>query len=220
MTFLFCKEKKMNKKAFTLLELIVVIAIIGFLSMVWIMTFMQWFTKSRDASRVAAMQNMSMALETSLARETELPEPDNAIEIKSGSQTLFYQWKFGTWVVAKLPEIKKAPKDPKDNKYYTYTLSGDKKTYTLLAMMELETIAYNPFIQEVYAENTPDYTNRYPYCIWEIPVFLRNSDNVPIEDSGSWSSIELTTVLGTFKKVCEGIWWWEGWWLEEWWWEW
>jgi len=55
------------------------------------MTFMQWFTKSRDASRVAAMQNMSMALETSLARETELPEPDNAIEIKSGSQTLFYQ---------------------------------------------------------------------------------------------------------------------------------
>jgi len=46
------------------------------------MTFMEWFSKSRDASRIAALQNMSMALETNLARETTFPMPDDKMDIE------------------------------------------------------------------------------------------------------------------------------------------
>jgi len=46
------------------------------------MTFMQWFSKSRDASRIAALQNMAMALETNLARSTTFPMPDDYVEIQ------------------------------------------------------------------------------------------------------------------------------------------
>jgi hypothetical protein len=64
-------------------------------------------------------------------------------------------------VTKALSSIKKAPKDPKDDTYYTYTLSADKKHYELLSLMEnnQEKVAYNPFVEEVYAE---DYSDRNP----------------------------------------------------------
>jgi len=46
------------------------------------MTFMQWFSKSRDASRIAALQNMAMALEVNLVRSTKYPEPDDYVQIQ------------------------------------------------------------------------------------------------------------------------------------------
>ena len=178
----------MNKKAFTLIELIVVIAIIGFLWMVWVMTFMQWFSKSHDASRTAALQNMAMALETNLARSTTFPMPDDSVEIQYSWQTLSYQWKFWEQVVNNLSEIKKAPKDPKDNVYYTYTISADKKSYGLLALMEWETqaVAYNPFVQEVYAV---DYKDRKAVLEWNVTVLL-DENKVPVEEKGQ--TINLT----------------------------
>jgi hypothetical protein len=58
------------------------------------MTFMEWFGKSRDASRIAALQNMSMALETYLASHTTFPMPDDYVEIKYSGEVLTYQGKF------------------------------------------------------------------------------------------------------------------------------
>ena len=172
---------RISKKAFTLIELIVVIAIIWFLGMVWVMTFMEWFSKSRDASRIAALQNMSMALETYLANHTTFPLPDDYVEIKYSWETVTYQGKFGKNVVSELPSMKQAPKDPKDNTYYTYTVSADKKNYELLVMMEWEPekVAYNPFVEEVYAD---DYTDRIPKTDWESVWVVLGENNNPIED--------------------------------------
>lgn len=175
-------KKKMNKKAFTLIELIVVIAIIWFLWVVWVMTFMQWFGKWRDASRVAALQNMSMALETSMATHTTYPLPDNYVEIKYSGDVIWYQWKFGKDTVSSLSSIKKAPKDPKDNTYYTYTLSADKKHYELMALMENGTqkVAYMPgIVDEVYAD---DKTDRKPKTDWSALWVLLDENNNPIEE--------------------------------------
>jgi len=190
---------KLNKKAFTLIELIVVIAIIWFLGMVWVMTFMQWFSKSRDASRIAALQNMSMVLETYLANHTTFPLPDDYVEVKYSWETLTYQGKFGKNVVSELPSMKQAPKDPKDNTYYTYTVSADKKNYELLAMMEgqPEKVAYNPFVEEVYAD---DYTDRIPKTEWESVWVVLDENNNPIENLKK-GSLELSWDTSTYKVV-------------------
>ena len=190
---------KLNKKWFTLIELIVVIAIIWFLGMVWVMTFMEWFSKSRDASRIAALQNMSMALETYLANHTTFPLPDDYVEIKYSWEVLTYQGKFGKNVVSELPSMKQAPKDPKDNTYYTYTVSADKKNYELLAMMEWEPqkVAYNPFIEEVYAD---DYTDRIPTTKWAEVGILLDENNNPIENVVKWS-LDVKDTSQVFKLV-------------------
>ena len=208
----------MNKKAFTLIELIVVIAIIWFLGMVWVMTFMQWFSKSRDASRVAALQNMSMALETYLYNHSTYPIPDNAVQITNSWELLTYQGKFGKNVTQALSDIKQAPKDPKDNTYYTYTLSADKKHYQLLAMMEWEqeqvarwlsddkmyaTILWHSslfsdiLLDEVYAD---DYTDRTPRTEWQdVWTLLDEQTNTPVEDNAS--NIELSGNIKEYKLV-------------------
>jgi hypothetical protein len=59
--------------------------------------------------------------------------------------------------------MRKAPKDPADNVYYTYTISSDKKKYQLLAMLELEEmLRYGMIVEKAYAV---DYSDRYPKVI-------------------------------------------------------
>ena len=122
-----------------------------------------------------------MALETYLANHTTFPLPDDYVEIKYSWETLTYQGKFGKNVVSELSSMKQAPKDPKDNTYYTYTVSADKKNYELLAMMEWEPekVAYNPFVEAVYAD---DYTDRIPKTEWEAVWVVLDENNNPIED--------------------------------------
>lgn len=196
--------KKTNLKSwFTLIELIVVIAIIWFLWMVGVMTFMEWFWKSRDASRVAALQNMSTALETHLASHTSYPLPDNYITVKYSWEDLSYQGYFWSTVANSISNIKSAPKDPKDDKYYTYALSQDKKHYELLALMEWwdETVSYNPLVSEVYADSS--YTDRIPRVFWD-PIWIwLDSNNTPLQYVQSNSIDMYSSWDGEYKLVMD-----------------
>jgi len=55
--------KKINQKGFTLIELLVVIAIIGLLSTLAVVSLNNARTKSRDARRVADIEQIQTALE-------------------------------------------------------------------------------------------------------------------------------------------------------------
>ena len=73
-------------KAFTLVELMVVITILGILSTVWFISFM-WYTEtSRDSVRIANLSDLQKSLELRKTHAGEFPEPDNSYSVK-------YLWK-------------------------------------------------------------------------------------------------------------------------------
>ena len=55
------------------------------------MTLTKWFSKSRDAARIGALQMMDNALQMYMVSHTTLPMPDDYVTIKYSGEVLTYQ---------------------------------------------------------------------------------------------------------------------------------
>ena len=157
-------KKKINKlignlkKGFTLVELIIVIAIIAVLSVSAMMLLTKWLSKSRDSRRLSDIQTIRKALDVWLVdldnTTWKLPEPTNWTGVRmtgsDGSAQLWIQWTFGETVISKLDSIQKVPSDPSTQAEYTYSVTPSYKKYQILAQLERQQ-AY--LINWVYAEN-------------------------------------------------------------------
>lgn len=127
---------KTKNKAFTLVELIVVITI---LSILWTIAFIsyQWYSRSsRDSVRISDIKNISKSLELFQVNSWKYPDPNlsfpvtyNWIEVRS--QWIFWEKNFiNVW------KLNKLPKDPLFDVEYTYSLLNTKKEFELWAVME------------------------------------------------------------------------------------
>jgi len=67
----FCK-----KKAFTLVELIIVITILAILATIAFVSFHGYSAQSRDANRLATVKNISTGLDVFYTKTGVLPPPD------------------------------------------------------------------------------------------------------------------------------------------------
>ena len=67
---------KKGIKAFTLVELIVVITILAILATIWFVSFSGYLAWTRDTNRVAQLKSMSDALELYRTKK-DLPIPDD-----------------------------------------------------------------------------------------------------------------------------------------------
>jgi len=118
---MFNKFKK-NKQAFTLVELLVVVFIIGLLTSITIYSIQNSKAKSRDVKRVNDISQIQMALEKYYNKNQNYP----AVLSDLSSSTDIY--------LATIPE---APNQPDgdctvENNEYVYTVSGTNNTnYTL-----------------------------------------------------------------------------------------
>jgi len=84
------KEKK--QKAFTLVELIVVITILAIL---WTISFisLQWYSaNSRDSVRMSDLKNITLWLELQLSKAWRVYVPEDKIDITASGTTISYQW--------------------------------------------------------------------------------------------------------------------------------
>jgi len=125
---------------FTLVELIVVITIVGILSTVGFVSYSGYLTWARDSNRISQLTKISDSLQVYSASKT-LPLPDDAINITASgtttSETIAYQGYI--WVdVLETIDYTNGWQDPKDDIYYTYYLTKDRKSLQLLALMEEE----------------------------------------------------------------------------------
>jgi len=75
------QETGFKAKAFTLVELIVVITILAILATIGFVSFSWYLAWTRDTNRVAQLKAMSDALELYSTKD-DLPKPDNYIEVK------------------------------------------------------------------------------------------------------------------------------------------
>ncbi len=134
------KVKKISEKqGFTLVELIIVIAIIAVLATSAFMMLTKWLSRSRDARRLSDLDVIHKSLEIWLVDMDNTssvdPMPDDSREV-SLDGTIWYQGIVGTGVVEMVPSLVKTPIDP-NGQYYVYSLmKSNKKIYQVATLLE------------------------------------------------------------------------------------
>lgn len=121
----------MFKRAFTLIEILVVIAVVGILLAIVFYGFGSAKSKARDAQRKADLQSLKTAIETSFA------EPVDGV--KSAKQYFVATTPIDasslTWLIGK-GYIVSIPKDPLTGSSYKYMTDSTGKNYAVFAPLE------------------------------------------------------------------------------------
>ena len=137
----------MNKKAFTLVELIVVITILAIL---WTIAFisLQWYSKdARDSTRVSDINSINISLNLYETSTWKFPEPSLGTAITFSWAEVWTQWTVWSSVISNLTQLSKIPTDPKTESEYTYSVLNTKKEYQLAAVMEWKDVSFNTLRQ-------------------------------------------------------------------------
>ena len=138
-----------SKKGFTLLEILVVVAIIGLVASVIIVMLNNARMKARDAKRYAEVDALKKALELHYHNNDEYPEVADWIKIEQDAD------ENGPFSAAMQPYLSSIPRDPLYPKAigakvfsYQYKSTADEQGYKL--HVEMETGTYVETSYEVY----------------------------------------------------------------------
>lgn len=127
----------MNKKGFTLIELIVVIAIIGLLSTMAVVALGSARSKARDAKRLSDLKQLQTALEL-FNTDKNLYPTGAAITLGDAAHSCLDSTGFTTAALCNTAAyMGKVPADPQSTKSYVYTVNG-ANDYTINATLEGE----------------------------------------------------------------------------------
>ncbi len=171
------KSELDTPKAFTLVELIVVITILAILWTIAFISF-QWYTQdARDGVRISDMNNINKWLALSQLKSWIYPKPDNSVTISASWTIIWYEWT--VWEnVSRIINTNKIITDPLDDTPYIYYTNATNTTYQLLWYLEWNSLTLNNLINTTYAAT--DYTKRYPKVLWNNLWILLDTSNNPI----------------------------------------
>jgi len=124
------------KKAFTLVELIIVITILAILATIAFISLNGYASNSRDSKRLSDIASMKKVLELSYLKNNHYPEPDNVVNITYSWSLAWYMWEFWEEVRRKVERINPVPRDPITETNYAYGLTNNRQEYELWAMLE------------------------------------------------------------------------------------
>ena len=193
-----------NKKAFTLVELIVVITILAILSTIWFVSYSWYLTWVRDTNRISQLKAISEWLNLYWTNHS-LPTPDStSIKIMNWTKhiaTQWYAWKNVLETITYSTEWV----DPKDKTYYSYYLTRDKKYYQLMAFLEEEDNLPNistamsslNLLPSRMKANAVNYSLRYPTVFWDKLWILTDENNIPIQEIESIKSAWILDIVTT-----------------------
>jgi len=189
----------MNKQAFTLVELIVVITILAIL---WTIAFisLQWYSRdARDSVRTTDLSNISKQLELMLVKAWQVYIPENKVDITASGTVILYQWEMWLDTLNKL-RVNNWWLDPVDQSPYTYSTTKNLKRYELMWFLENWNTAYNQVPSPgrgglgrgiiSQANAATNLTNRFPVVKWDnIWIILDSTINQPINSTWTWVDI-------------------------------
>ncbi|MDQ7008796.1 MAG: type II secretion system protein [Candidatus Gracilibacteria bacterium] len=138
--------KNKNKKAFTLIELIVVVTILVILSTVAFISLQNYTKYSRDAVRVNNLKTIESVFNIYQATESSFPEPTNPIDITYSGEVVWKQGIFGKDTRRLLGNglwFSEIPLDPVTKSNYSYSLLNTKNKYQLASVVESSYVLNN-----------------------------------------------------------------------------
>lgn len=149
---------KFNKKAFTLVELIVVITILAIL---WTIAFMsmQWYVQqARNSKRVSDINNIRKSLELFVLNTWFYPMPDSPQSVTYSWDLARNQWTVWDKVISNLSKsLSNIPLDPLLNTEYVYSITRNKDEYQVMSVYEWELSQVNNSLNSTYAANSNFY---------------------------------------------------------------
>ncbi len=161
-----------NKRALTLVEMLVVITIIAILWTIGFLSYVSYTSSARDATRGADITNINRVLSLHKTSKLRYPKASEAVEVTYSGAKLWEQWTFGRETKAELGKIFGELTDPQYGNQYTYSVTSNKKEYQIAALFESEDGRPNDVsIRSLQALNLPDV----------IPTTYASGDFDPLE---------------------------------------
>ena len=158
--------KKQNK-AFTLVELIVVITILAIL---WTIAFisLQWYSsQARDSKRLSDIQNIKKSLELFSLNTWKYPLPDTWVEYSFSWELLWTQWIVWDQVSINLSRnLNEKPLDPLSETEYVYSVTNTQTQFEILWLYESDLIWTNIGANLVFAQQSNAATQDYAKISW------------------------------------------------------
>ncbi len=133
--------KSNNKKAFTLVELIVVITILAILWTIAFLSFQGYSVSARNSARVSDLNNINKALTLNQLRTWKFILPTTWVQITYSGSEVRIQWSFWEDTRLKLWDrwaMSKVPVDPLTQNEYTYSVLNTRTEISIAAVMEWE----------------------------------------------------------------------------------
>ena len=128
-----------TQKAFTLVELIVVIAILAILWTIATITLFGYTQWSRDTARLNDLSEIPKVLELYKIENWEFPSPSWWVKIEYTWTEVWTQWIFWEDIIKKLRDLSSSEfTDPLTEKEYTYSRLNTWKEFELASIMETD----------------------------------------------------------------------------------
>ncbi|QFR39340.1 prepilin-type N-terminal cleavage/methylation domain-containing protein [Candidatus Gracilibacteria bacterium 28_42_T64] len=144
---------KINKYAFTLVELIVVITILAILGTIAFISLQGYSANARDSVRQTDIAQITSAMGLFEVKTGVFPEPTQGVDITFSGAQVWNQGTIGDSIILNLGSFNQKPVDPLTESEYTYSRLNTKKEYEVAAVME-GSIAQNSLTNSAYAEGT------------------------------------------------------------------
>jgi len=144
--------EKQGKKAFTLVELIIVITILAILATIAFMSFQGYVKQSRDSNRLTTIKTIEKWVDLFLTKSWKIPAPDEATAFTGGSAD--NPVKISQWIVwaqmVQVINMNQVPLDPKTQAKYHYSVFGETPYYQIGIEQEQDWVSY---ISPSYADS-------------------------------------------------------------------
>ena len=183
--------KRLQTKAFTLVELIVVITILAVLATVWFISMTGYSRDSRDSVRLTDLKSITKAFEIQKTKDIKLALPDKKVDISASGSVFQYQGLLSEnilWTAS----VHGGWTDPQTGEYYGYVVNRAQNKFQVIWFLEnWENIVNNHFnISQSYTDNS----NKFPKVFWDILWFF----TTPLESkiiTQSWTLSQIDVLL-------------------------
>lgn len=138
-----------NKKAFTIVEIIISVTILIILSTIWFMSYENTLSDARNSTRISDMGNIKMSLKNHKFKNWGYPLPWASFTV-TNSWPIIKQWLLNNYVITQ--EIIKKPTDPfVDWQFYFYSITNNKLFFQIAMSLEDETLE-NDYMMRAYVD--------------------------------------------------------------------